>query len=68
MEKKYQIKTDDWKKNEPFYAEILTDLQAIGIGHRNPTLHELEKKYEEREAEYMLTVIKDFARRVAEKL
>jgi hypothetical protein len=68
MEKKYQVKTDEWKKNEPFYAEILTDLQAIGRGHRNPTLHELEKKYEEREAEYMLTVIKSFAKRVAEKL
>jgi hypothetical protein len=68
MEKKYQIKTDEWKKNEPFYAEILTDLQAIGRGHRNPTLHELEKKYEERDAEYMLTVIKSFAKRVAERL
>jgi hypothetical protein len=68
MEKKYRTKTDEWKKNEPFYAEILTDLQAIGIGHRNPTLHELEKKYEEREAEYMLTVIKSFAKHVAEKL
>jgi hypothetical protein len=68
MEKKYQAKTDEWKKIEPFYAEILTDLQAIGRGHRNATLHELEKKYEEREAEYMLTVMESFARRVAEKL
>lgn len=68
MEQKYKTKTDDWKQKEPFYAEILTDLQAISRGHRNPTLHELEKKYDEREAVYMLTVIESFARRVAESL
>lgn len=68
MEKKYQTKTDDWKKNEPFYAEILTDIQAISRAHRNPALHELEKKYDEREASYLLTVIEAFARHVAGKL
>jgi hypothetical protein len=68
MEQKYETKTDDWKKQEPFYAEILTDIQAISRGHRNPALHELEKKYDEREAVYMLTVIEGFARHVAEKL
>jgi hypothetical protein len=68
MEEKYQTKTDEWKSKEPFYAEILTDIQAISRGHRNPALHELEKKYDEREAEYMLTVIEGFARHVAEKL
>jgi hypothetical protein len=65
MEQKYQTKSDDWKKQEPFYAEILTDIQAIGRGHRNPALHELEKKYDEREAAYLLTVIESFARHVA---
>jgi hypothetical protein len=68
MEEKYQTKTDEWKSKEPFYAEILTDIQAISRGHRNPALHELEKKYDEREATYMLTVIEGFARHVAEKL
>ena len=68
MEQKYQTKTDDWKQKEPFYAEILTDIQAISIGHRNPVLHELEKKYEERDADYMLTVIKSFAKHVAVNL
>jgi hypothetical protein len=52
----------------PFFGEILTDIQAIGRGHRNPVLHELEKKYDEREAQYMLTVIEGFAIRVAGKL
>jgi hypothetical protein len=68
MEKTYQSKTDAWKASEPFYAEVLTDIQAIGRGHRNPALHELEKKYDEREARYMLTIIESFANRVAEKL
>ena len=68
MEQKYQAKTEDWKQKEPFYAEILTDIQAIGRGHRNKALHDLEKKYEEREAVYMLTVIESFAKHVATNL
>jgi hypothetical protein len=60
MEQKYQTKTDDWKKSEPMYAEILTDIQAISRSHRNPVLHELEKKYDENDAEYMLTVVVGF--------
>jgi len=68
MEKKYQTKTDEWKQKEPFYAEILTDINAIGRGHRNPALHELEKQYDEREANYMLTVIEGFATHVATRL
>ena len=68
MEEKYNVKSDEWKQKEPFYAEILTDIQAIGRGHRNPALHELEKQYDEREAEYMLTVIEAFSIHVAEKL
>ena len=68
MEQKYHNKTDDWRKAEPFYAEILTDIQAIGRGHRNPALHELEKKYDEREARYMLTVIESFANHVAKRI
>jgi hypothetical protein len=68
MEQKYQSKTDEWRAREPLYAEILTDIQAIGRGHRNPSLHELEKKYDERETAYILGVIQGFARHVAEKL
>jgi hypothetical protein len=68
MEQKYQSKSDDWKKAEPFYAAILTDIQAIGRGHRNPALHELERTYDEREARYMLTVIEGFSRHVADSL
>jgi hypothetical protein len=68
MEQKYATKTNDWKRQEPFYAEILTDIQAISRGHRNPALHELQKKYDEREAQYMLAVIEGFAQHVARHL
>lgn len=68
MEKKYSEKTVEWKHLEPFYAEILADIQAMGRGHRNPVLHELEKKYDEREALYMLTVIESFAVHAAKNL
>jgi hypothetical protein len=68
MEKKYNTKTREWKDNETFYAEVLTDIQAISRGHRNPVLHEIEKKYDERETLYMLTVIEAFSTRVAGKL
>jgi hypothetical protein len=68
MEAKYQTKTDEWKHSEPFYAGILVDIQAIGRGHRNPVLHELEKKYDEREALYMLTVVESFGCHVAGNL
>lgn len=68
MRQKYQEKTEAWKKSEPFYAEILTDIQAIGRGHRNPVLHELEKKYDEREALYMLTVVETLMRNITREL
>lgn len=60
MAQKHNTKTDEWKKSEPIYAEILTDIQAISRGHRNPVLHELEKKYDERDAEHMLNVVEGF--------
>jgi hypothetical protein len=64
MREKYEVKSDSWKLSEPFYAEILTDIQAIGRGHRNPALHELEKKYDQREAEQLLTVTVGFMQHV----
>jgi hypothetical protein len=65
MEDKYHDKTMDWKATEPIYAEVLTDIQAISRGHRNPVLHELEKTYEEKEAQYMLTVVEGFMTHLA---
>jgi hypothetical protein len=60
MEEKYQAKSDAWKQSEPFYASILTDIQAISRGHRNPVLHEVERKYTDAEARYLLAVTEAF--------
>ena len=60
MEAKYSAKSADWKIAEPMYAGILTDIQAISRGHRNPVLHELEKQYDETEAHYMLVATEAF--------
>lgn len=65
MQQKYELKTDGWKKTEPEYAEILTDIQAIGRGHRNPVLHEIEKKYTPREAHHLIEIVEGFCRHVA---
>jgi len=64
MREKYGDKTDSWKAAEPFYAEILTDIQAISRGHRNAALHELDKVYDKRAAEYLLTVVVGFMEHV----
>jgi len=66
MEEKYVGKTDEWKKSEPFYASILTDIQAISRGHRNPVLHEIEKKYTDSEAHYLMTITEAFMSHLAD--
>jgi len=67
MEAKYSAKTSDWKQAEPFYAAILTDIQAISRGHRNPVIHEIEKKYDDKEAYYMLVVTEAFMSHLAKR-
>jgi hypothetical protein len=66
MEKKYQEKTDNWRKAEPLYATILTDIQAVSRGHRNPVLHELDKQYDAKASYYMLIVTEAFTSHLAE--
>jgi hypothetical protein len=68
MEQKYQDKTEEWRKSEPFYAGVLTDIGAIARGHRNPTLHELERTYDDREARYMITVVSGFMLHVGKEM
>jgi hypothetical protein len=60
MQEKYHLKTDEWKKTEPFYAELLTDIGAIGKAHRNPTLHDLKVNYSEEDTQYLFIVTEAF--------
>ena len=65
MREKYQTKTEEWKKSEPLYAEALTDIQAIGKSHRNPSLHRIDKTYDDREAYHLITIVEGFMRHLA---
>ena len=66
MEQKYQTKTDEWKKSEPFYASILVDIQALSRAHRNPVLHELERTYNEKGAEYIFALTENLIQHLAD--
>jgi hypothetical protein len=68
METKHQTKTEDWRAAEPFYAEILCDLQALGRAHRNPALHDLAVIYDDRQGQRMLEIVEAFCSHVAETL
>jgi hypothetical protein len=65
LEQKHQDKSHSWKKSEPFYASVLTDIQAISRGHRNAALHEIERKYTDGEAEYLFTMTEGFMRHLS---
>jgi hypothetical protein len=65
MEQKYQLKTDEWKKSEPFYASVLTDIQAISKAYRNEGVHDARRVYEEADADYLLTVVEHFMANLA---
>jgi hypothetical protein len=65
MEQKYGVKTDEWKQAEPFYAGVLTDIQAISKAHRNATIHEIGEIYDDREAHHLLLIVHGFIRHLS---
>ncbi len=67
MEQKYQLKSDDWKKSEPFYAGVLADIQAIGKAYRNEAMHDARKVYEEQDALYLLTLVEHLMTNLAQQ-
>ena len=67
MQQKYQLKTEEWKKSEPFYASILTDIQAISRGHRNKHLHDIAKNYSDKKAHTLLVTVESFIEHLADE-
>jgi hypothetical protein len=65
MEQKYSLKTDEWKRSEPLYANILTDIQAIAKAHRNEVIHRIECIYNDREAHELIILVRGFIRHLA---
>jgi hypothetical protein len=66
MSKKHQDRSQDWKAKEPFYAGVLTDIRSISRAHRNPALHDIERKYSDTDAKYLIEVAKAFMLHLAE--
>lgn len=66
MVKKHQEKSEEWRKKEPFYSGILTDIRSIGRAHRNPALHDIERNYSDPDAKYLIDVTKAFMCHLAE--
>jgi hypothetical protein len=48
--------SDEWKAKEKLYSTVLADITGISKAHRNPTLHELERKYTDGEAEHFFVL------------
>jgi len=60
----HSTKGVNWKKDEPFFKEILGDLQAVKIAWRNPTMH-IVRHYTPDEAEDIFRAVRGFMKRLA---
>jgi hypothetical protein len=64
IEEKHKNKTPKWKRTEPFYKEVLGDLQMVKIAWRNPTMH-IVRKYTPEEAEGILGAVGTMMQKLA---
>lgn len=62
--KKHKHKTVKWKRDEPFFKEILGNLEAIKIAWRNPTMH-IVRTYSPSEAEDVFKAVNTLMMRLA---
>ena len=64
---KYRTKGVQWKRDEPFFREVLGDLQSVKNAWRNPTMH-VDRRYEPEEAEEVYRAARTFMMRIATRL
>lgn len=64
---KHKTKGVQWKRDEPFYREILGNLQTIKIAWRNPTMH-IVRRYTVEEAIEIYIAVRAFVKRLAPRL
>jgi hypothetical protein len=60
----HKSKTIDWKRDEPYFRDLLGDLQAIKMAWRNPTMH-IVRRYTTDEAEDVLVAVRALMWRLA---
>jgi hypothetical protein len=61
---KHKQKGIKWKRDEPFYRDVVGDLQTIKIAWRNPTMH-IVRHYTPEEAEEIFRAVRGFMKRIA---
>jgi hypothetical protein len=66
IEAKRKTKGIRWKRDEPFFREVLGDLQNVKIAWRNPTMH-VDRRYTSDEADQVFTAVRTFMGRLAER-
>lgn len=64
---KHDRKGVDWKCDEPFFRDVLGDLQSIKICWRNPTMH-VVRRYSPDEADQIFGTVRTFMKRLADRL
>jgi hypothetical protein len=67
VDKKWRQKGVHWKRDEPFFREILGHLQAVKVAWRNPTMH-IVNQYTSEQAEDIFNAVRGFMRHLATKL
>jgi hypothetical protein len=67
ISQKHRKKGIRWKKDEPFFKEVLGNLESIKIAWRNPTMH-IVRRYDDEEAEQIFIAVRLFMQRLAGRL
>ena len=57
VDAKHKTKTVRWKKDEPYFKDLLGDLQAVKLAWRNPTMH-IVRRYTPEEAEDVFIAVR----------
>jgi hypothetical protein len=63
----WKLKTVTWKRDEPFFRDVLAYLQAVKVAWRNTTMH-VDKTYTPEQAEEIFNAIRVFMRHLATDL
>jgi len=67
IETKHKKKGIKWKKDEPFFKDILGTLVAVKIAWRNPTMH-IVRTYQPNEAEDVFKAVRTFMQKLANRI
>ncbi len=62
--KEWKAKSEEWRRSEPFYREVLGHLQIVKIAWRNPTMH-VSSVHTQEQAEDIFNAVRSFIRQLA---